>query len=479
MIKNKLTEILQFEKNEIEILQIENSYEFELHGNNYLIVVDQINISESLNDAINDDNKVFYNLEFSDNFYDQLKKSIQLNYIFAYLIYDEKNDCFINFDIDQINNHLKSIESSLEELNLSELENNGVSLLVNSSGQLNILFKSKYLILFLKKNSLKSINFMNNETIRCFDNLFDADLYSKFEEKISKIENLDFLSTVKKPRSMKWDRDEYILCLELYFRVKEKFVKDKKDDPEVQKVYQTLKQKSLIQNRIIRTVDAVYMRLQNFKHVDPGWDVKGLSGGGLKCSEIFEEFVNNRSDLSKEVDRINSLYFNINLDSNYIVRKYQPQDENYSSNVSIKSLNLEDINNLKDRATKKHRITLNLIFKYMTEKNYTCYECPTTFDLLAINDSESLLFEVKSLNDDNFVSQTRSAFFQVQFYEYFHQKMKSEGFNNNLKKIIVFSDDPLLLTSENTFDTYKNFCSQNEIMLWWIDRGEVINGQKS
>ena len=57
--------------------------------------------------------------------------------------------------------------------------------------------------------------------------------------------------------------------------------------------------------------------------------------------------------------------------------------------------------------------------------------------------------------------------------------MKSEGFNNNLKKIIVFSDDPLLLTSENTFDTYKNFCSQNEIMLWWIDRGEVINGQKS
>ena len=72
MIKNKLTEILQFEKNEIEILQ-ENSYEFELHGNNYLIVVDQINISESLNDAINDDNKVFYNLEFSDNFYDQLK----------------------------------------------------------------------------------------------------------------------------------------------------------------------------------------------------------------------------------------------------------------------------------------------------------------------------------------------------------------------------------------------------------------------
>ena len=368
MIKNKLTEILQFEKNEIEILQIENSYEFELHGNNYLIVVDQINISESLNDAINDDNKVFYNLEFSDNFYDQLKKSIQLNYIFAYLIYDEKNDCFINFDIDQINNHLKSIESSLEELNLSELENNGVSLLVNSSGQLNILFKSKYLILFLKKNSLKSINFMNNETIRCFDNLFDADLYSKFEEKISKIENLDFLSTVKKPRSMKWVRDEYILCLELYFRVKEKFVKDKKDDPEVQKVYQTLKQKSLIQNRIIRTVDAVYMRLQNFKHVDPGWDVKGLSGGGLKCSEIFEEFVNNRSDLSKEVDRINSLYFNINLDSNYIVRKYQPQDENYSSNVSIKSLNLEDINNLKDRATKKHRITLNLIFKYMTEK---------------------------------------------------------------------------------------------------------------
>ena len=52
---------------------------------------------------------------------------------------------------------------------------------------------------------------MNNEIVRCFDNLFNIDQYSKFEEKISKIENLDFLSTVSKPRSMKWDRDEYIL----------------------------------------------------------------------------------------------------------------------------------------------------------------------------------------------------------------------------------------------------------------------------
>ena len=99
MIKNKLTEILQHEKNDIEILQTENSYEFELLGNNYLIVVDQINISESLNDAIDDNNKVFYNLEFSNNFYDHLKRSIQLNYIFAYFIYDEKNDYLINFDI--------------------------------------------------------------------------------------------------------------------------------------------------------------------------------------------------------------------------------------------------------------------------------------------------------------------------------------------------------------------------------------------
>ena len=114
----------------------------------------------------------------------------------------------------------------------------------------------------------------------------------------------------------------------------------------------------------------------------------------------------------------------------------------------------------------------------MTEKNYTCYECPTTFDLLAINESESILFEVKSLNDDNFVSQTRSAFFQVQFYEYYHQIMKSKGFNNIIKKIIVFSDDPSLLTSEKTLNIYKNFCDQNLIMLWWIDRGKVINGKE-
>ena len=135
------------------------------------------------------------------------------------------------------------------------------------------------------------------------------------------------------------------------------------------------------------------------------------------CKEIFSEFKNNLENLKLEMDHILSKYGESTYSSKIFIRKYQVQDEHSVSKISTKSLDLEEINNLKDRASKLHKQTLNLLSIFMINKEYDVYECAKTFDLLAIKGQESIIFEVKSLNDSNFVSQTRSAFTQIHFYE--------------------------------------------------------------
>ena len=95
--------------------------------------------------------------------------------------------------------------------------------------------------------------------------------------------------------------------------------------------------------------------------------------------------------------------------------------------------------------------------------------------MICFSKNESILFEVKSLNEDNFVSQTRSAFFQIQFYEFLHKKKNSLGFDRSCKKVILFSENPQILAKKNTFETYKMFCTNYDIELWFVDKGLIIH----
>ena len=100
-------------------------------------------------------------------------------------------------------------------------------------------------------------------------------------------------------RNPTWTRDELILALDLYLRHRERLPDS--DDAEIVELSQTLnslfgeqaKDAALFRNR-----NGVYMKLANFRAVDPlhtSQGKRGLSRGGNEVAELWEEF-SNRGD---------------------------------------------------------------------------------------------------------------------------------------------------------------------------------------
>ena len=96
------------------------------------------------------------------------------------------------------------------------------------------------------------------------------------------------------PRNPTWTRDELILALELYLRHRERLPDS--DDAEIIELSQTLN--SLFGDQakdanLFRNPNGVYMKLANFRAVDPvhtSQGKRGLSRGGHGVGEIWEEF---------------------------------------------------------------------------------------------------------------------------------------------------------------------------------------------
>ena len=106
-----------------------------------------------------------------------------------------------------------------------------------------------------------------------------------------------------------WDRVEYLIVLDLYFKIKNKQLEDKKNTNEIITAYKLLLKRSKEENKPSRTIDSLYIRIQNFKSVDPEWTGKGLTGGaGNETKKIFDEFENNLIRLRNEVDKIYKKY---------------------------------------------------------------------------------------------------------------------------------------------------------------------------
>ena len=97
------------------------------------------------------------------------------------------------------------------------------------------------------------------------------------------------------PRTDLWTRDELILALNLYLKL-----------PFGKLDARTLEVKLLAQ-LIGRNANAVSMRLNNFAHVEPYHQqrgVVGLSGGKKQVEPIWNEFINNKDELLFESERI-------------------------------------------------------------------------------------------------------------------------------------------------------------------------------
>jgi 5-methylcytosine-specific restriction enzyme A len=96
------------------------------------------------------------------------------------------------------------------------------------------------------------------------------------------------------PRNPPWTRDELILALELYLRHRERLPDS--DDAEIIETSQTLN--SLFGDQakdanLFRNPNGVYMKLANFRAVDPlhtSQGMRGFSRGGHGVAQIWQEF---------------------------------------------------------------------------------------------------------------------------------------------------------------------------------------------
>lgn len=82
-----------------------------------------------------------------------------------------------------------------------------------------------------------------------------------------------------------WTEDEFILALELYFRIP--FGSISKTNPDIIKLAKL----------IGRTPSSVGMRLCNYAHLDPNLEADGLSGGGKNCKIYWDKFADNLPQL--------------------------------------------------------------------------------------------------------------------------------------------------------------------------------------
>ena len=95
--------------------------------------------------------------------------------------------------------------------------------------------------------------------------------------------------------SNKWDREEYLVTLDLYFRLqKNDYSKNmfKEKDPLVLGVYNFLKQRSQYNKTVIRSIASLSYRHANYQYIDP--KISGGLDGGAKKGEpefkkVFEE----------------------------------------------------------------------------------------------------------------------------------------------------------------------------------------------
>lgn len=105
-----------------------------------------------------------------------------------------------------------------------------------------------------------------------------------------------------------WTRDEMILVLNLYLKMP--FGKMHKGNPNVIQMA----------HLIGRTPDAVAYRLANYASYDPQLKQRGISGmshGGKKCEEYWNEFVDDREKLLYESERILAQYEGTSIENKY------------------------------------------------------------------------------------------------------------------------------------------------------------------
>ena len=111
-------------------------------------------------------------------------------------------------------------------------------------------------------------------------------------------------------RNPAWDRDELILALDVYLRVPR--ARNDKKDPALQDLSETLRSLPIHTDRPdptrFRNLNSVYLKLQNFKAIDPEYTARGLSGltaGGTRREQaVWDRYAQEPEELRRVAEAI-------------------------------------------------------------------------------------------------------------------------------------------------------------------------------
>ena len=120
---------------------------------------------------------------------------------------------------------------------------------------------------------------------------------------------------------------------------------------------------------------------------------------------------------------------------------------------------------------------VNILANKLKKNNFSVYEDPKGFDLYALHsdNQKAYLFEIKTITDENFISQTRSAIIQLQEYLYVNKyHYQNEIFQKKINQIILYSEDPKFIIPQNKYNKYMILLKYLNIDPFYIDQN-VIN----
>jgi hypothetical protein len=148
-----------------------------------------------------------------------------------------------------------------------------------------------------------------------------------------------------------------------------------------------------------------------------------------------------------------------------------------SKELESHSTESDEINrlNLLDRATKLHQTAVNQLYTIFFRHGYSCYESLKSFDFLAFKSHKAYLIEVKSLSENNYRSQTRSALIQLEEYKYVHEKDFKEMKVQNLIKIVCYHTRPNKYSKNIEIAKYNEIGKRLKTYLYFISGQDIIS----
>jgi hypothetical protein len=327
------------------------------------------------------------------------------------------------------------------------------------------------------------------------DLIFDKDFLKNFSQKI-------------KHYNKPYDRDDLIMCIDLYSRKSNNL---NKNDKELLEISDLCKLKSKLLNyypyinfypgdpKKFRNTNGIYKKLQNLVKLDPTKIIKGLAGGSearekkvwnsfLKNGILDKDYLYKHSNLIKKNIKLENIYSlieienfsEINEDKNsqkYTEINYKNllQDYDFEKNYINRKINLESFFdpieqlNAIDKATELHEEILKKLAKILNKKKLI-HKNSKNIDLYSEFKEIGKMFEAKTFTEENLKRQLRHAIIQLKEYYFVYSKCK---------KIIKDRTDLFLILNQNPLSyldkEFINFIESEKICLCWFEDEDKIS----